>query len=246
MRARTREVGDMNITTEPATLESVDGAMPCHLARPAAPGRFPAVIVVMESFGLNGHIRAVVDRIAGEGYVALAPDLYYRFGSPVIPYDEVPRSIEWMRKLEPARVMADIGVAIACLKGRREVRGDRVGIVGFCMGGTVAFRTAADYARDIVTAVSFYGGGSLADDPEVLRRIGVPLLALWGEQDELIPLDRVQRIEETLRRVGTTYTSVVYPGAGHGFFCDERVSYNPAAAVDAWSRLMRWLSNDLL
>lgn len=235
----------MEVRTETLRIRTAEGEMPAHLARPGTGGPFPGVVVVMEAFGLNANISAVADRIAREGYVTLAPDLYYRFGSPVVPYTEVPKAIEWMRKLEPSRVVADIGAVLAHLKNRSEVHGQRLGITGFCMGGTVAIRSAAQHPADIAAVVAFYGGASLAGDLDLLGRIRAPVLALWGEQDDLIPLDQVRRFEEAMRRLEKTYEARIYPGAGHGFFCDERVSYHPPAAQDAWALLSRFFSKYL-
>jgi carboxymethylenebutenolidase len=230
----------MEIRTESRTIRTGEGEMPAHLAWPEVGGSFPGVVVVMEAFGLNGNIVAVAERIAREGYVTLAPDLYYRFGSPVIPYGDVPRAIEWMRKLEPGRVVADIGAALGYLKSWPAVHRQRLGIVGFCMGGTVAIRSAGHNPEDLAVVVAFYGGASLAGEADLLGRIAAPVLAFWGEQDDLIPLEQVRRFEEAMRRLEKTYEARVYPGAGHGFFCDERASYQPAAAHDAWALLMKF------
>lgn len=239
----------MEIRTESVTLTAASGLMPCHLARPGAGGPHPGVIVVMEAFGLNAHIKAVAERVAREGYVSIAPDLYHRFGSPVIAYDAVPKAIELLQKLDDGKVMGEIGVAIAHLKRQPDVRPDRIGIAGFCMGGRIAFLAAAHHAAEIKAAVPFYGGGIAADTPtapiNVADRITAPVLAFFGEQDPLIPLDQVKRLEETMRRLGKAYEARVYAGAGHGFFCDERASYHAEAARDAWDRLTRWLARYL-
>ena len=89
----------MEIRTEMESLPTADGLMPAYVCRPAGPGPRPAVIVVMEAFGLNAHIKDVTERIAREGYVAIAPDLFYRFGSPIVPYEDVPRAIGYIRGL---------------------------------------------------------------------------------------------------------------------------------------------------
>src|SRR5262245_29032261 len=123
--------------------------------------------------GLNRNVEAVGDRIAREGYVTLAPDLYYRFGSPVVAYSDVPKAVEWMRKLEPGGVVSDIGAALVYLKSRPAVHGQRLGITGFGMGGTVAIRSVAHHP-DLAAAVAFYRGASLAGDVDLLGCIPVP------------------------------------------------------------------------
>lgn len=231
----------MQLVTDTVSLTTPDAKMPAYRCRPAA-GTHPAVLVIMEAFGLNAHIKAVAERIAREGYVTLAPDLYARFGSPTAPYDDVKQAIGYMKRLDADQVMAEVGVAIAHLKAQPFVRADRIGIVGFCMGGTVALRTACRFPADIRVSIPFYGGYPAL--PEV-ERLAAPVLALFGEADTMIPAAQVKEIEETLRRLGKTAEVVVYPGAGHGFFCDERGSYHEASARDAWAHVRDWLQKYL-
>jgi len=239
----------MEIRTESLTLRTADGEMPVHLAAPVAGGPYAAVIVIMEAFGLNGHIKAVAERIAREGYVTVAPDLYHRFGSPIVAYDDIPKAIDYLKRLDDARVTAEVHACVGALTARKDVRADRIGITGFCMGGRVAFLAAAQLPDDVKAAVSFYGGGIAADQPTApinqADRIKAPVLALWGETDGMIPLDQVRRVGETMKRLGKTFEDKVYPGAGHGFFCDERASYHAASAQDAWTRLMAWFARYL-
>jgi carboxymethylenebutenolidase len=239
----------MELRTETVQLTTADGKMPTYLCRPATGGPHPAVIVVMEAFGLNGHIKDVAERIAREGYVTMAPDLYHRFGSPIIPYEDIPKAIESLQKLEDAKVMAEVGAVIAHLKGLKEVRADRIGITGFCMGGRVTFLAACQHAQEIRAAVAFYGGGIAAEAPNapinLADRIRCPILCLFGEKDGMIPLDQVKRVEDTLRRLGKIYEVKVYPGAGHGFFCNERGSYHADSAKDAWEKTTNWFGKNL-
>jgi carboxymethylenebutenolidase len=231
----------MQLVTDTVSLVTPDGRMPAYQCRPAS-GSHPAVLVIMEAFGLNTHIKAVAERIAREGYVTLAPDLYVRFGSPVVPYDDVKQAIGYMKQLDADQVMGDVGVALAHLKVQPFVRPDRIGIVGFCMGGTVALRTACRFPADIRASIPFYGGYPALRE---LGRLAAPVLALFGETDALIPQAHVKELEGTLRRLGKTAEVVVYPGAGHGFFCDERGSYHETAARDAWTRTQDWLQKYL-
>ena len=239
----------MDIRTDTDSLPTADGLMPAYVCRPATGGPYPAVIVVMEAFGLNAHIKAVAERVAREGYVTIAPDFFYRFGSPIVPYEDVSRAIGYIQRLDDAALMAEMGVVIQHLKSLAEVRGDRIGITGFCMGGRIAFLTACRHPAAVKVAIAFYGGGIAADTPAAplndAPRIQCPVLCLFGEADRMIPMDQVRRLEDTLRRLKKTFEVKVYPGAGHGFFCDDRPSFHPDAAASAWNLSSLWLSKYL-
>jgi carboxymethylenebutenolidase len=239
----------MDIRTDTDSLPTADGLMPAYVCRPAAGGPYPAVIVVMEAFGLNAHIKAVAERVAREGYVTIAPDFFYRFGSPVVPYEDVSRAVGYIQRLDDAALMTKMGVVIQHLKSLEEVRGDRIGIVGFCLGGRIAFLAACRHPAAVKVAIAFYGGGIAADTPAAplhdAARIQSPVLCLFGEADRMIPMDQVRRLEDTLRRLKKTFEVKVYAGAGHGFFCDDRPSFHPDAAADAWNLTSLWLSKYL-
>lgn len=239
----------MELNRETVVLNVPDGSMPAYRCFPGSGGPYPAVIVVMEAFGLNDHIKDVTERIAREGYVTIAPDLYHRFGSPIVPYEDIPKAIDYLQKLEDPKVMTEIGAVIAHLKGLRQVRSDRIGITGFCMGGRITFLTASQHAPEIKAAVAFYGGGIAADIPEAplnfADKIRCPILCFFGETDPIIPVDQVRKIDEALKRLGKTYEVKLYSGAGHGFFCNERGSYHAESAGDAWDRTRTWFSNNL-
>lgn len=239
----------MDIRTDTDSLPTADGLMPAYVCRPATGGPYPAVIVVMEAFGLNAHIKAVAERVAREGYVTIAPDFFYRFGSPIVPYEDVSRAIGYIQRLDDAALMAEMGVVIQHLKSLAEVRGDRIGITGFCVGGRIAFLTACRHPAAVKVAIAFYGGGIAADTPTAplhdAARIQCPVLCLFGEADRMIPMDQVRRLEDTLRRLKKTFEVKVYAGAGHGFFCDDRPAFHPDAAVGAWNLTSLWLSKYL-
>src|SRR5205809_7213226 len=136
------------------------GSMPAFLAGSKDGARVPCVLVIQEAFGLNDHIKDVARRIAGEGYVALAPDLYWRGGKGrTVRYDQLPQTIPLMQSLKDDEVVADVAGAIAYLERQPSVRGDRIGITGFCMGGRVTFLVACELADKIKAAAPFYGGG---------------------------------------------------------------------------------------
>jgi len=239
----------MEIRTATVHLTTPDGKMPAHQASPATGGPYPALIVIMEAFGLNGHIKDVTERWAREGYVSMAPDLYYREGSPVVEYSDLPKAIGFMNTLQDPKVLADLGAVFTHLKGLKEVRADRIGVTGFCMGGRLTFLTSCQRANDVKVAVSFYGGGIAADSPQApinfADKLQTPILCFFGDKDPLIPMDQVKKIDETLKKLGKNYEVKVYSGATHGFFCNERPSYHPDAAKDAWEKAKAWVAKSL-
>ena len=233
----------MDVQTEMIEVPATGGTMPAFLARPQAGAPAPAVLVIQEAFGLNGHIKDVARRIAGEGYVALAPDLYWRGGkNRTVGYDRLPEAIGLMQSLNDKDVVADLRSTVAHLEKQPSVRADRIGITGFCMGGRVSFLAACELPDKLKASVPFYGGGIPVEKTE---KLGCPVLAFFGEKDAFIPLDSVERLKAEAKRHGKQVEVIVYPGADHGFFCDERGSYNAAAAKDAWERLKKFFAAHL-
>jgi carboxymethylenebutenolidase len=234
----------METTSTMVKVKGADGEMPAFLARPAGAGKHPAVIVVMEAFGLNAHIKEVASRIAAEGFVALAPDMYYREPNAEVGYDQLPDAIRLMTSLRDDKIVADMAGAVTYLQSQEFVRSDRIAVTGFCMGGRISFLTACNNSG-IRAAVPFYGGGigGLLDQ---VPKIACPMLLFFGDQDAFIPNDEVEKIKATLARLNKTAEVVVYPGAPHGFFCNERDSYRPDAAKDAWDRLGAFFTKHLL
>ena len=245
----------MQIDAQRVSVPVHDGRMPAYLVRPVEDGAFPAVVVVMEAFGLNRHIESVAERLAREGYVTLAPDLYHRISpNTVVGYDNLPEAIRLLTTLADEDVVRDMGAAIAFLQGEPTVRADRIGVTGFCMGGRITFLVACRNPA-VKAAVPFYGGGiaSVMQPGEKTPKapldyaadLQAPMLLFFGENDPFIPLEDVKKIESRLRELGKQAEVVVYPGAPHGFFCDERDSYRPEAAKDAWERMLRFFAAHL-
>jgi len=239
----------MQITTTTIRLRAPDGEMKVHQAQPRGRGQFPAVIVLMEAFGLNDHIKDVAERIAREGYVTVAPDLYYRQPQGVVGYDQLDAAIGLMQTLVEEKVIADLRVVINHLKAQSFVNGGRLGVTGFCMGGTLAFLAACRFPEEIKAAVPFYGGGIAAAAATAplnqVAQVQAPLLCFFGDKDPYIPPADVQKIENTLRSLGKPHAVKVYPDADHGFFCDERASYHAEAAKDAWESMRAWFAEHL-
>jgi carboxymethylenebutenolidase len=239
----------MQITSTTIRLHTGDGEMKCHQVQPRGPGKFPAVLVIMEAFGLNDHIKDVSERIGAEGYVAIAPDLYYRESPNVVGYDQLQAAKELMQKLDVDKAMGDMQRVIAHLQAQNFVHGDRLGVIGFCMGGSLAFLAACKFPAEIKAAVPFYGAGIADDSPTAPLNFAVemqaPILCCFGENDPYIPLSQVRKIGDTLRALGKLFDVRIYPGADHGFFCDDRASYHPKAAEGAWEATKAWLAQYL-
>jgi carboxymethylenebutenolidase len=221
-----------------------------YYVAPPGKGPFPAVIVQMEAFGLNSHIQDVCDRLAKAGYAALAPDFY---AGAVYAYTDVQSAVAKLKTIEDDKAMAQVGSGLDFLAGRAEVAKGQVGTMGFCMGGRLAFLTAIAHPERIKAAVCFYGGGIAANpDPlgrkALLDRVGAikaPILLLYGAEDGLIAADEHERIALALSSQKKRYTLSVFPKAGHGFFCNERESYAPAVAQEAWETTLSFLGRAL-
>jgi carboxymethylenebutenolidase len=222
-------------------------------ARPEGEGPFPGVIVVMEAFGLNRHIESVAERIAREGYLAIAPDLYYRAEDRVAAYTELPKAIGLMTQLDDRKIVEDVRATMQWLEAQPGIRSGAIGITGFCMGGRVSFLSACHLP--LRAAAPFYGGGigrtmipsPGMPHPPIDDAAGITgsLLIFYGDKDNFIPPDEVALVKERLASLGKDAEVIVYPGADHGFFCEERPSYHEAAAQDAWKRLLRFFDKHL-
>jgi carboxymethylenebutenolidase len=238
----------MDVTTSTLQLDTPDGKMETYEARPKEGGAYPAIIVLMEAFGLNGHIKNVTERIAGEGYVAIAPDLYHREQERQVPYSELQKAIGIMNRLKDDKVMEDVGGVIKHLKAQNYVKAGSIGVTGFCMGGRFTYLAAAQHSKDVKAAVAFYGGGIPMGNPSPLSRTGeinAPIYLFFGGKDPLIPAEHVAQINKALTDHHKTFMMKLYPNATHGFFCDERQSYHPDAAKDAWEKFKSFFAQHL-
>jgi carboxymethylenebutenolidase len=220
---------------------------PLSLHEPDGPPK-GGIVVVQEAFGVNDHIEDVAGRFAADGWLAVAPHLFHRTGDPKLGYDDFSLVQPHMQALTADGVLADIDAAIELL-AERGVPAGRTGVVGFCMGGTVALVTAA--RRPVGAAVSFYGGGvtegrfgfpPLVDEA---TRLQAPWLGLYGDQDQGIPVEGVEQLRAAAARSGQETELIRYPEAGHGFHCDRRESYEPKSAQDAWARTLAWFTDHL-
>lgn len=227
-----------------------------YLARPAAPGPYPAMIVIHEAGGLNEHIRDVTDRFANLGYLALGVDLYTREGGPPPPGD-MQALMQRLFSMSDETVLADLEGAADFLRAREDVTG-RVGCIGFCMGGryTLLFAVSSDR---LDAAVDCWGGFIDMATPEqrstpqrptppleLAARLHCPLLAAVGAEDLNPSPEIAEQLRERASASGQEEVKVdVYEGAGHAFFADYRPTYRPEAAHRLWREVVPFLERHL-
>ena len=236
-------------TTGDVTLSTPDGAMRAYEAIPDK-GANTAVIVIPEAFGLNGHIEDVTERFSAAGHRAVGLDIFHRSGGGTAPYDDFEKVLPLFEGLTDDGLLDDVDAARSHLH-EAGIADGAIGIVGFCFGGRATFLAAL--RRPLGAAVGFYGGGivtgrfpqfpPLVDESASLQS---PWLGLFGDADQSIPVDDVERLRTTLDdRTATPHDIVRYAAAEHGFHCDQRPSYHPAAAADAWQRTLAWFGTHL-
>jgi carboxymethylenebutenolidase len=217
------------------------GAVSAYQSRPKAPGRQPAVVVIHENRGLTPYIQDVARRLARAGYHALAPDLLSRRGGTGV-HATSQAAIEAIRGLSNADVQADLRAALAWLQKADGVRGDRLGVVGFCWGGAQSLLLGTA-SRDLDAVVVFYGRNPSPLD--LVQNLTAPLLAIYGEDDPAI-IPGVAPLEAALKQAGKVYEIKVYPGAKHAFHNDTNPErYHAEAARDAWQRTLAFYRRHL-
>lgn len=239
-------------TSAGAAFDSYQGLdMATYVSYPTGATSLPAVIVVQEAFGVTTHIQKVCDRFAQEGYAAVAPALFHRdIPNPKLGYSDAdaPTRNRLMGNLRDENLVRDINETIKFLQERYpRTRGQRIGIVGFCVGGRITY-LAATSCPGLSAASVYYGGRMLAPFGEgpapidLTQKINCPVMGNFGAKDQNPTPADVARIEAELKKHGKTYDFKMYPDAGHGFNCDERGSYHEASAKDAWQRTVSWFN----
>jgi carboxymethylenebutenolidase len=223
--------------TSRVRLGPAQGGTTAYVVWPANRSAAPAVIVVHEWWGLNGQIRSVARRLALEGYVAIVPDLYRGRVA-----DDAEYAHELSRGLDEKKALGDLEAAAAWLRSQRSVNRERIGTLGFCMGGRLSELLAL---RDpgLAGAVMFYGQPET--DAARIAALKVPLQAHFGEEDRGIGADQVQALRTVLAKAGKVADIQVYPGAGHAFMHEGRSSYHADAAKLAWARTLQFFQKHL-
>lgn len=210
--------------------------LPAYVVRPGGPGPHPAIIVVNEIFGIHAYIKDICARLARLGYVAIAPDFFYRSGANLPAMTSIDAIRPIVMQATPAQVDADVRATTTWLKAQPFANGSKIGITGFCWGGAVVWRSAM-VNPDIRAGVAWYGQLK----PLIARagELHAPVLGLYGAHDTGIPQEDVEAMRAALVAAGKMDSDIhVYADAGHGFHADYRDSYNEADAKDGWSRML--------
>lgn len=236
--------GDIRVLSAMAEFPGDGKSISAFIARPEEQGKYPAVIVIHEIFGLADHIKDVTMRFAREGYVAIAPNLFSR-EEPIEARDDLQVMRRLVQSIPDARILKDLDATIDHLSVLTFVDDTRIGATGFCMGGLYAFLLAAHTTR-LRVAADFYGRITYPErtdlKPEapldVAGRVNCPILGIFGDADTVVPLDDVERLRDELKRHRKPFQMKVYPNAPHAFFNDTRDSYRPDMAKDAWGRML--------
>jgi carboxymethylenebutenolidase len=219
-----------------------DGKFPGYLALPPT-GKGQAIIVIQEIFGVNEHIRSVAEQYASDGYVVLAPDIFWR-SKPHIELgysaDDMAKGVGFMEQVDMAKALGDIAATAKTLRAMPEVTG-KLAAVGYCFGGRLAYLSAANGIVD--AAVPYYGGG-IQNYLDQAGKIKTPILFHYAENDGNIPMSAVANVKKSFAgRDNATF--FVYPGADHGFNCWARGTYQQKAAALAHGRTLQFLAENL-
>ncbi|AQH00041.1 carboxymethylenebutenolidase [Burkholderia sp. KK1] len=232
----------VSVTSRWIDIPADGGSFQGYLALPKT-GSGPAVIILQEIFGVNSHIRSVADQYAADGYVALAPDVFWRTQPRVeLGYEGADRqkAMELLQKTDANTAVVDVGAAAKALRALPEVTG-KVAAIGYCFGGRLAYLAAAQGSVDL--AVAYYGGG-IQNSLDQAEQVKVPMQFHYGELDAHIPAEAVDAVRQKF--AGRQDSALhVYPAADHGFNCGDRASYNAKASALAHGRTLTFLGEHL-
>jgi carboxymethylenebutenolidase len=228
------------------SIPAADREIPAYRAMPAKSGTFPVILVVQEIFGVHEHIRDVCRRLAKQGYMAIAPELYARQGSVADIADVKEIISKVVSKVPDAQVMSDLDATVAYAKASGHGDVAKLGITGFCWGGRITWLYTAHSAQ-VKAGVAWYGkvvGDGTANTPrhpvDIAAELKAPVLGLYGGADQGIPAESINRMRAACKAAGKQCEIVVYPDTPHAFNADYRPSYRPEAAKDGWSRMLAW------
>jgi carboxymethylenebutenolidase len=245
--AQTAITTDSNgLTAGEVKIPVQDGEIPAYRAMPAKGGPFPLILVVQEIFGVHEHIKDICRRLAKEGYMAIAAELYARQSSVAGMSDIQEIISKVVAKVPDAQVMSDLDATAAYAKASGSADTARLGITGFCWGGRITW-LYAEHNPAVKAGVAWYG--KLVGDPSTLTPkqpidlvgdLNAPVLGLYGAADTGIPVDTIEKMRSACQAAGKICEFVIYPDTPHAFNADYRPSYREGPAKDGWARMLAW------
>ncbi|ATB40752.1 dienelactone hydrolase [Cystobacter fuscus] len=232
-------------------IKTPEGTLDARLYHPDGEGQWPAVLLITDAMGIRPAFEAMANRLAAAGYVVLLPNVYYREGRAPLPglaegsfTDEAVRKriFGLISALTPERVKTDAAAQLDFLSAQSQVKGSRVGVVGYCMGGAIAVRLMADFPDRIVAAASYHGGRLATDEPSSPHLLASKLKGevYFGhaDQDVFMPAEAIARLEAALKSAGVKHQSELYVGARHGFAVEGMPVYDKDASERHWQTLL--------
>lgn len=230
------------------TCETKQGLMDIYVSSPEAKGRYPVVIVLQEAFGVNNHIRSVCDRIAKEGFLVAAPEIFHRAGKRIdLPYGDRKLIMPYIAQLTNEDIVSDVRNTINFLDDLPNADLKSISIVGFCIGGFSSVLCATQL--NVQKMISFYGAGMVHPREGIALKPLLPMmdkikskcLFFFGGKDASISHDEIFEIQKKLTSGKVPFEVDIFENSDHGFFCDERKSYNPEDAKVAWAKTVNFL-----
>lgn len=235
-------------------IKTQDGNCDAFIAYPGDKGPYPAVLFFMDAYGPRAYLYEMAKTIAARGFYVLLPNMFYRVRkAPVvdIKFPVRPEDIEAARKqimpllqvFTPELGMRDADVFLDFLAQQKQVRPGPIGVTGYCMGGGLAIRTAANYPDRVAVAASFHGGSLATEAPNsphlLLKKIKAELYIAYAQNDKTMPPEQVERMRRALEESGIAYEAEVYSGTSHGFTMADLPAYNEAGLKRHWEKLFK-------
>ena len=242
----------MSLRTSTVDIETPDGTADAYLAAPEGDGRHPGVILYMDAFGPRPRLEEMADRLAAEGYVVLVPHVFYRQGrAPLIDTSSLQdpdargelfaQIGPWLAALTPELAMRDADAYVDYLRSHDQVGDGPIGVTGYCMGGALALRTAAEHPGDVGAAAAFHPARLATDAPDsphlLADRLMAEVYVASADHDQGMPPEQQQRLDAALTEAGVTHTCEQYDGAAHGFTMSDTAVYDEAATERHWAAL---------
>ncbi len=245
--------GEVEVQTAHVDIETPDGLCDAFIAHPADGEKHPAVLFFMDAFGPRDRLYDMAKTIAAQGYYVLLPNLFYRTRrAPVVSlaFPLRPEQMEdavqkhlmpLLKSYSPAFGVRDAGVFLDFLAKQKEAGATKVGVTGYCMGGSIALRVSARYPERIAVAASFHGGNLATLEPDsphrLLGNVKAELYIAHADNDKSMPEEQIERLHDALEQAGLKYTAEVYKGASHGFTMSDLPAYDAAALEKHWEKV---------